>query len=192
MSTHIARPVVVDSWAQKSAVKNVTLVLGLVVLTAICAQVSIPLPHTDVPLTLQTFAVLGGAAAVGAQRAVIAQTLYVGLALLGVPVLAEGSAGKDVVFGVTGGYLVGFIAASYVVGRIAQRGATHNVASTALAYVAGSAVIYTLGVGWLAHSTGMTISAAITAGMTPFLIGDALKALVAGAALPAAWKLANK
>ena len=192
MSTHIARPVVVDSWAQKSAVKNVTLVLGLVVLTAVCAQVSIPLPNTQVPLTLQTFSVLAGAAAIGAERAVIAQVLYLLLAVAGVPVLAGGASGADVVVGATGGYLVGFVAASYVVGRIAQRGATHNVASTALAYVAGSAVIYTLGVGWLAHSTGMTIPQAISAGMVPFLIGDAIKALVAGAALPAAWKLTNQ
>jgi biotin transport system substrate-specific component len=189
MSTHIAGPVVVDSWAEKSVVKNVTLVLGLVALTAVCAQVSVPLPFTPVPLTLQTFAVLAGAAALGAERAVIAQVLYIVLAVAGLPVLAGGASGSDVVVGATGGYLVGFVAASYVVGRIAQRGATHTVASTALAYVAGSAVIYTLGVAWLAHATGMTIAEAISAGMAPFLIGDVIKALMAGVALPAAWKL---
>ena len=189
MSTHIAGPVVVDSWAEKSVVKNVTLVLGLVALTAVCAQVSVPLPFTPVPLTLQTFAVLAGAAALGAERAVIAQVLYIVLAVVGLPVLAGGASGSDVVIGATGGYLVGFVAASYVVGRIAQRGATRTVSSTALAYVAGSAVIYTFGVAWLAHATGMSIAEAISAGMVPFLIGDAIKALMAGVALPAAWRL---
>lgn len=189
MSTHIAGPVVVDSWAEKSVVKNVTLVLGLVALTAVCAQVAIPLPFTPVPLTLQTFAVLAGAAALGAERAVIAQVLYIVLAVAGLPVLAEGSSGADAVLGATGGYLVGFVVASFVVGRIAQRGATRKVVSTVVAYVAGSAVIYTLGVAWLAHVTGWSIAESISKGLVPFLVGDALKALVAGAILPAAWKL---
>ncbi len=192
MSTQFAAPVVVDSWAQKSVAKNVVLVVGLVALTAVCAQVSIPLWFTPVPLTLQTFAVLGGAAALGAERAVIAQVLYVLLAVAGVPVLAGGASGAQTVVGATGGYLVGFVAASYVVGRIAQRGATHTVRSTVAAYVAGSAVIYTFGVLWLAHYMGISLGAAISAGMTPFLIGDAIKAIVAGAALPFAWKISQE
>lgn len=189
MSTHIAGPVVVDSWAEKSVVKNASLVLGLVALTAVCAQVAIPLPFTPVPLTLQTFAVLAGAAALGAERAVIAQVLYILLAVAGLPVLAEGSSGAETVVGATGGYLVGFVVASYVVGRIAQRGATHKVSSTVVAYVVGSAIIYTLGVAWLAHVTGWSILESVSKGMVPFLIGDAIKALAAGAILPTAWKL---
>ena len=192
MTAHAASPVVVDSWARRSVARNALLVLGLTALTAICSQVSIKLPNTDVPLTLQTFAVLAGAAALGAERAVIAQVIYVVLAVGGVPVLAGGASGMDKVAGVTGGYIVGFVAASYVVGRIAERGATRHVANTVMAYVAGSAVVYTLGVSWLAHVAHMSLRDAVVAGMVPFLVGDALKALAAGAVLPAAWKLTGR
>lgn len=189
MSSQVAGAVVVDSWASKSAVRNAVLVLGLTAVTALSAQVSIPLPFTPVPLTLQTFAVLAGAAALGAERAVISQVLYIALAVAGMPVLAGGASGGETVIGATGGYLIGFVVASYVVGKIAERGATHKSKSTVLAYVAGSLVIYTLGATWLAHYTGNTIAWAIANGVIPFLVGDAIKALAAGAVLPTAWKL---
>jgi biotin transport system substrate-specific component len=116
MSSHVVSPVIADVWAKKSAVRNATLVLGLTVFTAVCAQVSIPLPFTPVPLTLQTFAVLAGAAALGAERAVIAQVLYIVLAIAGIPVLAGGASGTEAVAGATGGYILGFVIASFVVG----------------------------------------------------------------------------
>jgi biotin transport system substrate-specific component len=167
------------------------LVFGLTALTALSAQVSIPLPFTPVPLTLQTFAVLAGAAALGAERAVLAQVLYLVLAVAGAPVLAGGASGGATVVGATGGYLLGFVVASYVVGKIAERGATQKISATVLAYVAGSAVIYTLGALWLAYSTSNSISWAIANGVVPFLVGDAIKAVAAGAVLPAAWKLVD-
>ena len=187
--------VIGDSWVVRATnksqalIRNLSLVLGLTAFTALCAQVSIPLPFTPVPLTLQTFAVLAGAAALGAERAVLAQSLYVGLAWLGLPILAEHKGGSEVVTGVTGGYLVGFIFASYIVGRRAARGDSKNTLDTVAAFIAGSATIYLLGVSWLAYSTGMSVKEAIAAGMTPFLIGDAVKALVAGAVLPSLWNL---
>ena len=191
MSTQVAGAVVVDSWAAKSTVRNAVLVFGLTALTALSAQVSIPLPFTPVPLTLQTFAVLAGAAALGAERAVLAQVLYLVLAVAGAPVLAGGASGGATVVGATGGYLLGFVVASYVVGKIAERGATQKISATVLAYVAGSAVIYTLGALWLAYSTSNSISWAIANGVVPFLVGDAIKAVAAGAVLPAAWKLVD-
>ena len=191
MSSQVAGAVVVDSWAAKSTVRNAVLVVGLTAVTALSAQVSIPLPFTPVPLTLQTFAVLAGAAALGAERAVLAQVLYLVLAVAGAPVLAGGASGGATVVGATGGYLIGFVVASYVVGKIAERGATRKISATVLAYVAGSAVIYTLGALWLAYSTGNSISWAIANGVVPFLVGDAIKAVAAGAVLPAAWKLVD-
>ena len=195
LSTQINVAVIGDSWVVRATnksqvfVRNLTLILGLTAFTALCAQVSIPLPFTPVPLTLQTFAVLAGAAALGAERAVLAQSLYVGLAWLGLPILAEHKGGSEVVTGVTGGYLVGFIVASYIVGRRAARGDSKNTLDTVAAFVAGSAAIYLLGVSWLAYATGMSPKEAIAAGMTPFLIGDVIKALVAGAVLPSLWNL---
>ena len=192
MSSHVFSPVIADVWAKKSIAKNTTLVLGLTAFTAMCAQVSISLPFTPVPLTLQTFAVLAGAAALGAERAVIAQVLYVVLAIAGVPVLAGGSSGADAVAGATGGYIFGFVVSSFVVGRIAERGATKRVESTVIAYLAGTATIYALGVSWLAYVAHMSLRDAVVAGMIPFLIGDAIKAVAAGVSLPSLWKLAGK
>jgi len=194
MSAQASAAVLGDTWVAKAAsrnqslVRNIGLVLGLTAFTALCAQISIPLPFTPVPLTLQTFAVLGGAAALGAQRAVLAQTLYVGLAWLGLPILAQHKGGSEIVFGATGGYLVGFIVASLVVGLISKQGATKNVYGTIAAFAAGTVTIYAFGVGWLAHATGMTISQAIAAGLTPFIVGDVIKAAVAGGLLPFVWK----
>ena len=189
MTAHALTPVVVDSWAAKSRARNVALVVGLTLFTAVCAQVSVPLPFTPVPFTLQTFAVLAGAGALGAQRAVASMLLYVVLAAAGLPVLAGGSHGIAALTGATGGYIAGFIASAYVVGAIARTGATRNVGATVAAFAAGTATIYLLGVSWLAISAHMGVVDAIRAGMVPFLIGDVVKAVAAGVVLPAAWSL---
>jgi len=191
MSTQAVTGVLVDSWATKSRVRNAVLVLGLTGFTALAAQVAIPLPFTPVPLTLQTFAVLVGAAALGAERAVIAQILYITLAVAGAPVLAGGASGREVVVGATGGYLIGFVLASYVVGRISSNGASTKSGKTALAFLAGSVLIYALGAPWLAFTTGNTITWAVVNGVVPFLVGDLIKAVAAGAVLPLAWKIAK-
>jgi len=189
MSTQAVTGVIVDSWATQSRVRNAILVMGLTGFTALAAQVSIPLPFTPVPLTLQTFAVLAGAAALGAERAVIAQVLYITLAVAGAPVLAGGASGHEVVVGATGGYLIGFVLASYVVGRISSNGASTKSGKTALAFLAGSVLIYALGAPWLAFTTENTITWAIVNGVVPFLVGDLIKAVAAGAVLPLAWKI---
>lgn len=200
MSTQFAHGVIVDKWAGKSltkvdsVVKNAVLVFGLVVVTALCAQISIPLPFTPVPLTLQTFAVLAGAGALGAQRAVIAQVLYIVAAIAGAPVLApqtDGShtVGLDVAQLPTLGYLIGFIVSSAVVGTLANRGGTRKPISTLVSFIVGSAIIYLLGATWLAHSLNWDASTAFANGVQPFLIGDVIKAVAAGAILPSLWKL---
>ena len=192
MSAVSTSAVIADRWVKNSIIRSAVLVAGLVGLTSISAQVSVPLPFTPVPLTLQTFAVLAGAAALGAERAVIAQISYIMLALAGAPILAGGASGAIKVMGATGGYLLGFVIASYLVGKIAERGATVKIRSTVLAYVVGTIVIYTFGALWLAQFTGQGLSWAIANGVVPFLIGDAIKAVAAGAVLPAAWKLTSK
>ena len=194
MSTQAIGTVVVDRWASKAEVRNAVLVIGLTVATAVSAQIAIPLPFTPVPLTLQTFAVLAGAAALGPMRATLAQGLYIALAILGMPVLAaqpDGShtVGQAVLSIPTLGYLAGFVVASYVVGKIAQRGATRSHLQTVLAYVAGSAVIYVMGATWLGHALNVDAAQAIEYGVTPFLTGDLIKAVAAGALLPTLWKL---
>lgn len=186
--------VVADTWAKKSVVRNIALIFGLTAFTALCAQISIPLPFTPVPLTLQTFAVLAGAVALGEARAVISQILYLALAIIGLPVLAPSADGTHVtgaaVLGMpTLGYVIGFIFASWTVGKISELGASRHLATTALAFIAGTAVIYLAGATWLAHSLSMAPSVAFEKGVQPFLIGDAIKALLAGIAIPSLWKL---
>jgi biotin transport system substrate-specific component len=192
MSSVSTGVVIADSWAKNSITRSATLVAGLVGLTAVSAQIAVPLPFTPVPLTLQTFAVLAGAAAIGAERAVVAQVSYLLLAIAGAPILAGGAGGSEKVIGATGGYLVGFVVASYFVGQIAQRSGTKKVRATILAYVVGSVIIYTLGALWLAQFTGNGLTWAISNGVLPFLVGDAIKAAAAGAVLPSAWKLISK
>lgn len=192
MSAVVAGAVIVDRWAKNSVARSAALVAGLVGLTAVSAQIAVPLPFTPVPLTLQTFAVLAGAAALGAERAVVAQVSYLVLALAGAPILAGGASGPEKVIGATGGYLLGFVAASFLVGKIAERGATIKVKSTVVAYVIGTVVIYTLGALWLSQFTGKGLTWAIANGVVPFLVGDAIKAIAAGAILPTAWKLTGK
>ncbi|NUK69386.1 biotin transporter BioY, partial [Streptomyces lunaelactis] len=90
------------------------------------------------------------------------------------------------------GYILGMTLAAIAVGALARRGADRSVLRTAGAMAAGSAIIYAVGVPYLALATGMTLSQAVAAGLTPFLIGDALKAALAMGALPTAWKLIGR
>nr|BFF20516.1 hypothetical protein GCM10025730_40370 [Promicromonospora thailandica] len=98
----------------------------------------------------------------------------------------------EVLFGASGGYIVGFVVASIVVGALARRGLDRGVLGTVLAYAAGTATIYAIGVPWLAVTTGMAPGAALMAGAVVFLVGDAIKAVLAGVVLPGAWKLTER
>lgn len=172
--------------------RDVGLVIAVAALTALAAQVRIPLPGSPVPITGSTFAVLLGAAAVGPLRGGLAQGLYVLVGLAGLPVFTGGEAGVAYAVGATGGYLIGFVVASVVVGALARRGADRRTFGAAGAFVAGSLVIYALGVPWLAQVASMPLREALWNGAGVFLVGDALKALAAGALLPAAWRLARR
>jgi biotin transport system substrate-specific component len=165
---------------------EITLIAGFVALNAAAAQVSVPLPFTPIPLTLQTFAVLLTGSALGGMRGLITLGIYVAAGALGAPWFAGGNHG---IGGPTTGYLVGFLVAAFVVGKLAERRATHSVKKTFLAFAVGTFLIYACGVPWLMVSTGMGLNAAIAAGLTPFLLGDTLKACFAGLLLPGVWRL---
>lgn len=161
-------------------------------LTALAAQVVIPVPGSPVPVTGQTFAVLLTAAALGPARGLAAQALYLILGAVGLPVFAGAGHGTGVAFGATGGYLAAFLAAAAIVGYGARRGADRSPVRTLLLFALASAVIYVIGTTWLCLDTGMSASAGIAAGVTPFLPGDAAKALLAAGLLPGAWRLAGR
>ncbi|MFA7323014.1 MAG: biotin transporter BioY [Candidatus Nanopelagicales bacterium] len=178
-------PRVLADVVARSWVRNIVLVLGGAAFVGLSAQVAIPLPFTPVPLTLQTFAVLLTAAALGSLRGVAAMMLYAAVGAAGFPWFAEGSSGYSAP---SFGYIVGFIAAAFVVGRIAEQGATRSAISTAGLMVLGNIIIYAVGVTWLKQSLDASWSDAIAWGLTPFLIGDAIKVAAAAGLLPLAWK----
>jgi len=165
------------------------LVLGGAALTGLAAQVSIPVHGSPVPVTGQTFGVLLVGAALGARRGAASMALYLLAGFVGVPWFAGGSSGS--IHLATLGYLVGFILAGALVGTLAERGADRSPWRTALTMVAGNLVIYACGVPYLAISAHLPASAALHYGLTVFLLGDALKILLAAGLLPTAWKLAG-
>lgn len=187
-----SRRLVLADLLPQSLVREVTLVALGVLLTALAAQLIIPLPYTPVPITGQTFAVLLIGAGYGAARGAWTLLAYLAVGAVGVPVFTEASGGYEVFLGATGGYLVAFPIAALLVGALARRGWDRKVGRTVLAFVVGSLVIYGIGVPWLAIATGMSLPEALAGGAVPFLLWDGLKAVLAAVALPAAWRLANR
>jgi biotin transport system substrate-specific component len=153
-----ARPLVLADLFPAVRARNVVLVALGVLFTALLAQVSVPVPGSPVPITGQTLAVVLTAAALGPVRGVAVQVFYILSALVGLPFYSEASGGVDVVFGATGGYVIGFIPAAYLIGLAARRGADRNLFKSVPLFIAGQAVIFAVGVPWLAFSVGLTAS----------------------------------
>ena len=161
-------------------------------LTAAAAQVRIQLAFTPVPITGQTFAVLLVGSVLGAKRAALSQAFYIAFAAAGLPILTNHKGGWTAVTGSSMGYLVGFVVAATFVGYLSQRKHDREVASSVAAMAAGSLIIYTFGALWLAHSLQIPLSSAegknaIALGVAPFLVGDALKLVLAATISPLAW-----
>jgi len=175
--------------AIQPALRDVLLVVFGSLLVAGFAQIAIPLPFTPVPITGQTFAVLLVGAALGSKRGAASLGLYTLEGALGLPFFAAGSSGLS---GPTLGYLIGFVAAAYLIGLLAERGLDRSFRTSLLPFLFGTALIYLFGATWLAIAAHMTPQAAFNAGVLPFLIGDAIKLLLAAVALPAAWKLVKE
>jgi biotin transport system substrate-specific component len=170
-------------------VRDLALVAAGAGFIGLLSQWSIPLPGTPVPLTLGTFAVLLTGASLGGLRALLSVGTYLVAGGLGVNWFAGH---KDGWGGATFGYVIGFVIAATLVGWLAQRGGDRTVVKTAVTMVLGNLVIYAVGVSWLMNATGMDLRAGLAAGMTPFLIGDAIKIAAAAGLLPAAWSLVKR
>jgi biotin transport system substrate-specific component len=169
--------------------REAALVLGGAGLTGLAAQISLPVHGSPVPVTGQTFGVLLVGAALGARRGAASMALYLLAGFVGVPWFAGGSTGS--IHLATLGYLVGFILAGALVGALAERGADRSPWRTALTMVLGNLVIYACGVPYLALSAHLSAASALHYGLTVFLLGDALKVLLAAGLLPGAWRLAG-
>lgn len=186
----INRNTIVDSVVPRSVAADVALVAAGAALTAVAAQISIP--ASPVPFTLQTLVVLLVGASLGSVRGALSLLLYATLGLVGLPVFAplkDGShaVGIDAVLGATFGFIIGFVAAAFVVGLLAERNWSSHAVKMFVSYAVGSVVIYAFGIPVLA-SVATQGDLVVAAGiMTPFLIWDAVKAVIAAALLPLAW-----
>ena len=172
--------------AADSLVAKLVLVIAGSLLLALSAKVQVP--FWPVPMTMQTFVVLGIGAAYGARLAGITVFTYLAQGAIGLPVFSAGG-GIALLAGPTGGYLLGFLAAAALVGQLADKGWCRTRLSTLLAFLAGTAVIFTMGVAWLTVLFGF--ATAFTAGVLPFVTSEAVKIALAVAVFPLAWKLAK-
>ena len=166
---------------------DVVLVIAGSFLIGLSAKVQVLLPFSPVPVTGQTFAVLMLGALLGARRGSLAVLAYLVEGAAGMPVFAFGG-GFAVLLGPTGGYLIGFIPAAYLTGRLAEKGWDRRIGTTILAMILGNAAIYTCGLFWLSCLVGFSTKV-LTVGLYPFVFGDLLKIAFAAALLPSGWKL---
>ena len=168
--------------------RHLALILIGTLLIALSARISVYVGDNPVPFTGQTFGVLLSAGALGFRRGVAASALYVLLGIVGVPVFAGGDHGVERLLGPSGGYLIGFVLASALIGRLAELGWDRNLLGSIGAMLIGSVAIYAIGVPWLAYTyLGGDLGQGVTIGLVPYVLWDAVKLLLAAAAFPAAW-----
>lgn len=197
--------------------RNLLLIVAGTILLTVGAYVSFNVPafaigdlyvpaNEYVPFTLQTFGVLFTGALLGARRGLASIGLYLLIGAIGFPVFAAGADGVHasgidtiatidggrLVLGTTGGYLVGFLVAGALVGRLAELGWDRRVLGSVAAMALGSIVIYAIGVTWLAIAANLSLDLALQYGLYPFLPGDILKLLVAAGLLPVGWRLVSR
>ncbi len=173
MSSPVLAEALRPSTRVPARVYDVCLVAGFSLLIALAAQVSIPLPFTPVPVTLQTFMVVLTGALLGSRRGAVAILLYLAEGLAGLPVFSLGRAGLAHLLGPTGGYLVGFVAAAWLTGFLVERRLAVTFLGALIVLILGHLASYVTGVAWLGVSFGL--SRALALGFLPFLVGDALK-----------------
>lgn len=167
-------------------------------LTAAAAQVSIPLPFTPVPFTLQPMIVLLGGAALGSRLGLSAQVLYLLAGIAGLPVFAASPLlppGALRLLGPTGGYLISYPLAAFAAGWLAERGFDRRYVTSVLAMACGLAIVFACGVTWLAffaRPAAVGLDAALRTGFYPFIPADIFKIFLAAAVMPALWRLTGR
>jgi biotin transport system substrate-specific component len=168
-------------------VRRVGLVIGFSLLTALAAQIVIPIG--PVPITGQTFAVLLTGALLGSRLGAMAMIAYLIEGASGLPFFAGGTGGLPHLLGPTGGYLIAFPAAAFITGAFAEHGWDRRFLTAAAAMLIGSLVIIVSGWAWFALLTHTSGVAAFRVSVAPFIIGDIIKVVLAAAVLPSGWKL---
>lgn len=180
----------IDKLVARTLINNIILVVAGVALTALSAQLSIP--AFPVPFTFQTLAVLVIGSTYGAARGAITMGAYALVGALGLPVFADASSGFNVLFGYSGGFIIGFIFAAALAGRLAELKWSSNVLKALVGFAMSTVVIYGLGIPVLAMNAYDSDLLAATQGMLPYLGWDFVKSVIAAGLIPSAWLLVKK
>jgi len=177
---------------RSSALTQVLFVAAGVAFISLLAQIAIPVPGSPVPVTGQTLAVLLIGTTYGARLGVLTFATYLLAGIAGAPIFAPSATsanhGIDRLIGATGGYLVGMLIASLVLGFLADRKADQKFRTSFPALLLGDAIIFTFGLLWLQHTLDLSWSKTIAAGFTPFILGEALKIAITATSLPLVWR----
>ncbi|GCE26720.1 biotin biosynthesis protein BioY [Dictyobacter alpinus] len=176
----------------QALLKDGALVIGTSLLMALAARVSIHLPFTPIPLTLQTLVVMLAGATLGSRRGALAMLLYLAEGAAGLPVFASGGGFLYLLVSPSAGYLWSYPIAAFVVGYLCERGLDRSFLTSVLAMLPGTAIIYALGVSWLAVVAHMSFTHALVAGMLPFIPGDLIKIIIAAILMPTAWLIVGR
>jgi biotin transport system substrate-specific component len=190
-ATAFPRQAVLADVIPGARVRDAVLVVSGALLTALFAQISIDVPPSPVPITGQTLAVGLVGATLGARRGAASLGLYAVLGLF-LPFYADGESGWDVIWGASGGYIIGFIVAAWVIGWMAEHGADRHVGLAFLAFVAGQLVIFAFGLAGLKISVEESWGWTIHNGFAIFIVGGLVKAAIGAVALPGAWRLVRR
>ncbi len=186
----LGRPTLADRLVTRSIATDVVLVVAGAALTAVAAQLSVPL--WPVPVTGQTLAVLIVGSTLGAVRGSLSMVLYALLGIFGLPVFSEASKGFGVIAGPTGGYIIGFVFAAALTGWLAQRAWDHRILGAIASFAAGTVVTFAFGLPWLAAVLGTNLDLTLQYGLYPFILGGIIKALLAAGFIRLAWFGVNR
>lgn len=175
-----------------SVLNNALLVATGTVFISAMAQIALPIPGSPVPVTGQTLAVLLIGTSYGATLGLTTLLTYLLLGIAGAPVFASGGHGIERLTGATGGYIIGMVVASFITGALAGRRWDQRFATAIPTMLLGNVIIFGFGVTWLHAVTDKSWSWAVSAGLTPFILGEVLKIAIAGTSLPLVWRKIQK
>ena len=177
---------------RSTALTNAVLVVSGVLGLAALAQIALPVPGSPVPVTGQTLGVLILGTAYGSTLGVTTFALYILVGIAGAPVFANSGHGLDRIAGPTGGYLLGMLITTFVLGQLARFRLDQKFLTALPSMLIGTVTTFTFGLVWLQQYTGKSWSWTFNAGLTPFVIGEVLKIAIAGTSLPVVWRVVNR
>ncbi len=175
-----------------TVLSNAVLVVSGVLGLAALAQIAVPVPGSPVPVTGQTLGVLILGTTYGSTLGVTTFALYILAGIAGAPVFANSGHGLDRIVGATGGYLIGMLVATFVLGQLARFRLDQKFSTALPSMLIGTVITFSFGLIWLYQYTGQSWSWTVNAGLTPFIVGEVLKIAIAGTSLPAIWRIVNR